>query len=152
LSLSPAVLWFATGDPVEDPIRGLETGAEALVQVAVVLVAICILLWVVVRWILPRMARAAGARGIRLGGGKLIRVVDRCPLEPKRTLFLVEVAGRFVLLGSSEGSITRLGGEELDAAELRRLLGAPPSKPFASLLQAVGGKKSEGSSGETSAS
>jgi flagellar protein FliO/FliZ len=119
------------------PLEDLDyTGA--LLQVVVVLLAICLAFYVIIRWLLPRMARAAGGRGFRMGGGRLVRIVDRCPLEPKRTVFLVEVAGRFLLLGSSEGSITKLAGDDLDEAEIRRRIGAPPGRSFSDLIKNVG--------------
>ena len=44
-----------------------------------------------------------------------MRIVDRVGLEPKKVLYVVEVAGRFYLLGSSEQGLSclaTLGGEE----------------------------------------
>ena len=44
--------------------------------------------------------------------GEHMRVVERLPLGPKHQLMLVEVEGRRLLLGASEGSINHLA--ELD--------------------------------------
>jgi flagellar protein FliO/FliZ len=131
-----ALVWLAADAPEETPVPGVEESfVDELIFVVIVLVAICLFFYVLIRWLLPRMSRLAGGRGLRIGGGKVIRVVDRCVLEPRRSLYVVEVAGRFWLLGATEGSITKLAGEDLDEPELRRMLGVPPSKPFASLLK-----------------
>ena len=82
-------------DPAEDgKLPGLEGSfIDELIFVAIVLVAICLFFYMLIRWLLPRMSRAAGGRGLRVGGGRIIRVVDRCVLEPRRALYVVEVAG-----------------------------------------------------------
>jgi flagellar protein FliO/FliZ len=140
--LALASLVLAAEDDPAGKIESFDYTGQIL-QVVVALVAICIVFLIVIRWLLPRMARAAGGQGFRMGGGRLVRIVDRCPLEPKRTVFLVEVAGRYMLIGSSEGSVTKIAGGDLDEPEIRRLLGAPPTRTFASLLKKVGRGQSD---------
>ncbi len=81
-----------------------------LLQSLLVLGGVCLLAWVVLRFglrfLTPRPRSSA-----------FVRVVDRVPLEPRRTLYVVEVAGKLLLIGSSEsGPMTTLA--ELPLAEL----------------------------------
>jgi flagellar protein FliO/FliZ len=52
------------------------------------------------------------------GRGTLVKVVERLPLEPRRTLYVVEAAGEYLLVGSGEGPmalITKLDAEKAKA-------------------------------------
>jgi len=147
-----AQFWlFATGadggDPLEPdpaaPIEDLDL-VGSLLGIVGWLAAICILFYIIIRSVLPRMARAAGGQGFRMGGGKVVRIVDRCPLEAKKTVFLLEVAGRYLLVGAADGSISRIAGEaDLDEPEIRRLIGAPPAHSFSSLMKKMGRGQSD---------
>ena len=137
-----ALWWLAAASPEDESAPAMEESfVDELIFVVIVLVATCLFFYILIRWLLPRMSKLAGGRGLRIGGSKVIRVVDRCVLEPRRALYVVEVAGRFGLLGATEGSITKLAGEDLDEPELRRMLGAPPAKPFASVLKGASDRK-----------
>lgn len=61
--------------------------------------------------------------GIKSGplGGKvgLVNVVERIPLEQRRTLFVLKAAGEYLLVGTSEGGMTLIS--KLDTAEVERL-------------------------------
>jgi flagellar biosynthetic protein FliO len=71
---------------------------------------VCLLAYVALKWL--------SGRGVGQGMGP-IRILARCPLEPKRTLFLVEIAGRAFLIGAGDGPMTTLA--EVDPKELERL-------------------------------
>ncbi len=66
--------------------------------------------------------------------GKLLRVAERLPLEPRRTLFVVEAAGEFLLVAASESGTTLLA--KLEAEKVRAELAkagaahAASPKPF----------------------
>ena len=68
-----------------------------MLQTVAVLVLIAIGAWAVVRFGAPRLQRG-NARG-------RMRVVERLWLEPRRSLYLVEVDGKELLIGVSEGSV-----------------------------------------------
>ena len=68
--------------------------AVSLLQTLLALGAVCILAWVVLRW--------SARRGLGLGRGR-VRVLERVPLDGRRSLYLVEVAGRVLLIGAGEG-------------------------------------------------
>jgi flagellar biosynthetic protein FliO len=83
---------------------------ELLVSSLVVLVLVCVVAWLVVRfggrWLL-------GARGRSRG----MDVIARLPLEPRRSLYVVEVAGKTLLVGTSEMGLSVLS--ELDGERVR---------------------------------
>lgn len=87
--------------------------------------AVCVVAWAVLRVLAGKgVGRASGA----------IRVVARCPLEPRRSLYVVEVAGRCFLVGVGDGPMSMLA--EVDAQALpREAPGEPPR--FAAVLGRV---------------
>jgi flagellar protein FliO/FliZ len=71
--------------------------------------AVCVVAWAALRLLAGKgVGRASGA----------IRVVARCPLEPRRSLYVVEVGGRCLLVGVGDGPMVMLA--ELDASSLPR--------------------------------
>src|SRR5205823_12809004 len=82
---------------------------ELLVTSLIVLGVVCVGAFVVVRLLGKVMGRAKGAH--------LLDVVARLPLEPRRALYVVEVAGKTLLVGTSEMGLSVL--TELDAAEVK---------------------------------
>ena len=75
------------------------TGAsygDLLVTSLVVLGGVCIAAFVIVR-----LAGRFLATG-RSRGAHLLDIVARLPLEPRRSLYVVEVAGKTLLIGTSE--------------------------------------------------
>jgi len=90
---------------------GVASYGDLLVTSLVVLAGVCVAAFVVVR-VLGRFL-ATG----RVRGAHLLDVVARVPLEPRRSLYVVEVAGKTLLVGTSEMGLSVL--TELDAAEVR---------------------------------
>lgn len=82
----------------------------------VVLAVVCALAWAAVR-VLGRWME-----GRRVGGG--VAVVARVPLEPRRALYVIEAAGRTLLLGSSEMGVALI--TELDPAAMAASEAAAP--------------------------
>src|SRR5690348_1350850 len=66
---------------------------------------VCLLAYLALRWL--------SRRGVGQGSGPL-RVVARCPLEPRRSVYLVEAAGRCFLVGVGDGPMALLA--EVDPA------------------------------------
>jgi flagellar protein FliO/FliZ len=89
------------GAPAAD-LPGLGSSfALSLVSLAVV----CLLAYVALRWFSRR------------GGGQSqgpVRVLGRCPLEPRRAVYLLQVAGRCFLVGVGDGPMSLLA--EIDPA------------------------------------
>jgi flagellar biosynthetic protein FliO len=66
---------------------------------------VCVLAYLVLRWL--------GRRGVGQPSGN-IRVLGQCYLEPRRSIYLIEAAGRCFLLGAGDNSVNLLA--ELDRA------------------------------------
>ena len=79
-----------------------------LLQTLIALGAVCLLAYVVIRYGLKRLY-GAGRQGERL------RVLEHLPLEPRRSIYLVEVAGKQLLIGTSEGGVSLLSEVEVPA-------------------------------------
>ena len=100
---------------------------DLLVMSLVVLGGVCVAAFVVVR-LVGRFLATGRARGAHL-----LDVVARVPLEPRRSLYVVEVAGKTLLVGTSEMGLSVLS--ELDGAEVRARVVARPS--FGELVRAA---------------
>ena len=98
---------------------GVASYGDLLVTSLVVLAAVCIAAFVVVR-VLGRFL-ATG----RVRGAHLLDVVARVPLEPRRSLYVVEVANKTLLVGTSEMGLSVLS--ELDGDEVRARVVARPT-------------------------
>src|SRR4051812_35145673 len=82
-------------------------GWESLALSFASLGVVCVLAWGTLRLLAGRGAgKASGA----------IRVIARCPLEPRRSVFVIEAAGRCFLVGVGDGPMALLA--ELDAGKL----------------------------------
>jgi len=103
-------------------------GWESLALSFVSLGAVCLLAWGALRVLAGRgVGRASGA----------VRVLARCPLEPRRSVYVIEVAGRCFLVGVGDGPMSLLA--ELDAAQVSTASSAPEAaRPvFAEVLARV---------------
>jgi flagellar biogenesis protein FliO len=92
------------------------------------LVVVCVLAFAVLRWL--------GRRGLGQSDASL-RVRGRCCLEPRRSLYVVETAGRCFLIGVGDGPISMLA--EIDPASLGSTSGTnePGGGSFADALGKV---------------
>lgn len=61
-----------------------------------------------------------------------MRIIDRCPLSSRQQLWVVEVTGRFFLIGATDTRLTRLA--ELDPEDIPPPASAP-AQSFANLLR-----------------
>ncbi len=90
---------------------------------------VCVVAYVALKWLAGRgVGRAMGA----------VKVLARCPLEPRRSIYLIETAGRCFLVGVGDGPMSLLA--EVDAAkvaELSATSAAPMKGPFAEMLARV---------------
>lgn len=78
-----------------------------VVETVAILALIAVAAWAFVRFAAPRL------RGVR--GKSRMRVLERLPLEPRRSLYVVEVDGARLLIGVAEGSVRVL--RELEPGE-----------------------------------
>jgi flagellar protein FliO/FliZ len=111
-------------------MNGAPVGAsygDLLVTSLLVLGAVCVVAFVAVR-VFGRWLATGRTRGAHL-----LDVVARVPLEPRRSLYVVEVAGKTLLVGTSEMGLSVLS--ELDAAEVKARTVPTPS--FGELVRAA---------------
>lgn len=90
--------------------------AVLFVKMLAGLILVLILAVVLIRYLLPR------SRLSFLKGGKKsdwVSVLNRFPLEPRKTLYLVKVASRYFLLGSAENSLNLVG--ELNETDMQKI-------------------------------
>jgi flagellar biosynthetic protein FliO len=98
---------------------------------------VCLLAYVALRWL--------SGRGVGQGAGP-IRIVGRCPVDPKRALYVVETAGRCFLVGASDGGmnlIAELDPKQLPIAAASSLAGKAAGVRFAELLARLRGRSPE---------
>ncbi len=81
-----------------------------LVQTIFALVLVCGLAYLIFRVILPRLA-------VNYGANNMVRVVDRIGLDARKSLFVIEVAGKWMLVASSESGVQLIS--ELDPASAK---------------------------------
>ena len=78
-----------------------------VVETIVILALIAAAAWLFVRFVGPRL------RGVK--GKSRMRLLERLPLEPRRSLYIVEVDGAPYLFGVADGSVRLL--KELEPGE-----------------------------------
>lgn len=106
-----ALLWWQEPTPY-DPTQYDGGGASfvlMLLETLLALALVCGLAYAIFRW-LPRLQVARSANS-------MIRVVDRVGLDARKSLFVIEVGGRWLLVAASESGVQLLS--ELDADELQ---------------------------------
>ena len=97
-------LWQAEVGPEQ-----FQSGSSLLwmfVQTILALGFVCLLAYVVLRVVLPRL-------NVGTAGKTMVNVIDRTPLDQRRSLYVIEVTGRWLLIASSEGGVQLIS--ELDA-------------------------------------
>ena len=106
-------------------------GWESLTLSFASLGVVCLVAWGALRLLAGRgIGRASGA----------VRVLARCPLEPRRSVVVIEAAGRCFLVGVGDGPMTVLA--ELDADKLKAASEAGgPQLRFADVLARALGRR-----------
>ena len=107
---------------------------DLLVTSLIVLGVVC-----VVAFVLVRIAGRLLATGRTRGAG-VLDVVARMPLEPRRSLYVVDVAGKTLLVGTSETGLAVLS--ELDAAAVHAR--AVPRATFVDMVKAAWARRGKG--------
>lgn len=79
-----------------------------LLQTFLALAFVCGLAYVIFRVLLPKFTTNFGANN-------MMRVVDRIGLDTRKSLYIIEVTGRWFLVAASEGGVQMIS--ELDAKE-----------------------------------
>ena len=119
-------LLLLASDPAPGELISAGSYGWSLLQILVSLVLVCGAAYVLLRAV-RRFLPGTTARGC-------MRVIDRCPLSSRQQLWIVEVTGRYFLIGASDSALTRLA--ELDPEEIPPP--GPPGRSFAELLRGGG--------------
>lgn len=91
---------------------------QTFFEMVVVLGGVCLLAYLLLGKLLPRLLRVPGS----LGSRRLLTVIDRMPLDPKRSILIVKMGEQHFLIGNSEHGLTLLS--RLDANEVRDAMAA----------------------------
>lgn len=112
--------------PVEETPELADLGTGQLVQTFVemvtVLAAVCLLAYLLLAKALPRLLRVP----MPTASHRLLSVVDRLPLDPKRSILVVAMGEQHFLVGSSEEGLSLLA--RLDAGDVREATAAAEAR------------------------
>ena len=107
------------GDPAALPSFGWDGIALSFLSLG----AVCLVAYLALRFLAGRgLGRASGG----------VRVLARCPLEPRRSVYLIEAAGRCFLVGVGDGPMALLA--EVDAEKAHADLPVPASGGLSALV------------------
>ena len=101
-------------------------GSVALSFVSLALV--CFAAFLVLRWL--------GRRGVGRSDD-CVRVIGRCFLEPRRSVYLIESGGRCFLVGVGDGPLSMLAEIDKAAISAPLVVGSSPRSSFAEVLAKV---------------
>ena len=106
----------ADPDPLSAPaLDDLPSFGWAFVKMILVLAAILVGLLLLAKLVLPRL-------GFRpaVGRSTVIEIVEGSRLEPRKNVYLIRVAGQYLLVGTSENGVHTLAGGPLDQEAIAR--------------------------------
>ena len=94
------------------PLAGANLGADygmMLIKMIIALGLVCLLAYAILRWGVGRLA------GVR-AGGEHMQVLGRLALAPNRTIMVVQVGPKFLILGNTETEISLLSELSAESA------------------------------------
>ncbi|AWV90981.1 flagellar biosynthetic protein FliO [Bradymonas sediminis] len=94
---------------VAEPNVGADYGMM-LIKMIIAVALVCLLAYAILRW---GVGRIAGGRS----GGEQMRVLGRLPIAPNRTVMVVQVGPKFLVLGNTETQISLLTELSPESAE-----------------------------------
>lgn len=122
-------LWGPTTTPAPPPAPELPSYGSLLVRTLIALAIVIVLVWVALRYGLGRLS------GARAAGGPL-RLLARRSLDGRRSVVLLEAAGRTFLLGVAEGQVSLLAELEAEAVSATtQALETSSGRRFADVLR-----------------
>ncbi|NOK13118.1 flagellar biosynthetic protein FliO [Corallococcus exercitus] len=74
------------------------------------------------------LRRLMGLQGVPMGRASVVSVMERIPLDQRRTLFVLKAADEYLLVGGGEGGVQLVSKLDRDAVERIRAA-RPPSSP-----------------------
>ncbi len=94
-----------------------------LVRTLIVLGIVILTAYITLNWGLRKLL---GIRPASMGGA-VVSVIERVPLDQRRSLFVVKAAGEYLLLGSAEASLGLIA--KLDTLEVEKIQAARRAAP-----------------------
>ncbi|MEQ8273146.1 MAG: flagellar biosynthetic protein FliO [Deltaproteobacteria bacterium] len=85
----------------------------ALVQMVLVLAVVCALAYLLLGKVLPKLMRVQTPTAPH----RMLEVVDRLPLDPRRSIMVIKLGERFFLVGATEQGINLLSRLETEEVE-----------------------------------
>ena len=101
------------GEASKAAVAGPDLGADygmMLIKMIIALGLVCLLAYAILRW---GVGRLAGARV----GGEQMRVLGRLPIAPNRTIMVVQVGPKFLVVGNTETEISLLSELSAESAQ-----------------------------------
>lgn len=108
-----------------DPLGSADTAGliQSFIEMAAVLGFVCLLAYLLLGKLLPRFLKVPEATA----SGRLLKVVDRLALDPKRAILVVAMGEQHFLIGSSDQGLHWLA--RLDGSEVRDAMAAAAAAP-----------------------
>jgi flagellar biogenesis protein FliO len=118
---------FAAQVEAEEP----ESLGWTLVRTVLLLLAVLACIYLTLN---VGLRRLMGLHGLSAGRQPLVSVVERVPLDPRRTLFVLKAADEYLLVGGGEGGLQLLSKLDTQAVDRIRAEHPPatviPLSPF----------------------
>lgn len=135
LLLAYCLIWLQIDPTQPGPVPGPILGDTwtlflMVVKMCVTLAAVCLLAYITLRHGLPKLT------GIQTTPEQMLKVVARFPLENQKTLYIVEVTGKHLLLGVTQERIELISELESSSvvAALESATVAAAAKPTLSSM------------------
>ncbi len=100
---------------------------------------VCLLIYFLLRKVLPRIIQMPGIRN------RTVKIIERLPLDQKKSLVVVEIQDKAFLLGCSENSINILMELDREKMETKPPAAAGSSGSFDSVLKKIAFRSKTGS-------
>ncbi|PWB68686.1 flagellar biosynthetic protein FliO [candidate division GN15 bacterium] len=113
---APADSIAASATPVYEPMTGKSEAAASLIKMLVALAVVIVCIYVGIFLLKKLMAK----RHTGHGGNSLLEVIETAYIDPKKSLSLVRVADKSVLIGVTDNQISML--TELDSQHTQTVI------------------------------
>ena len=99
---------------------------------------VCLLIYFLLRKVLPRLVQMPGVRN------RTVKIIERLPLDQKKSLVVVEIQDKAFLLGCSENSINILMELDREKIEIKPPVAVGGSGSFDSVLKKIAFRSKSG--------
>ncbi|GMU08346.1 flagellar biosynthetic protein FliO [Corallococcus caeni] len=114
---------LGVGEP--DPLEEQESLGWVVVRTVALLGAVLAAIYLTLN---VGLRRLMGLQGVPMGKAAVVSVMERIPLDQRRTLFVLKAADEYLLVGGGEGGVQLVSKLDRDAVERIRAA-RPPSSP-----------------------